>query len=143
MNTEPRTPAVSQRLLSTGVPGLDRLLGGGLLSASLYLLEGRAGAGKTILASQIAFHRAAMNDKVVYVTLVAEAHGKLLNHLRQLSFFDEAAIGRSIVLLSGSRPLLTSGLDGLMSFLVDVVRDHQPSFMVLDGFRAALTAIER
>lgn len=72
--------------VTTGVPGLDEILGGGFVGGGLYLIEGMAGAGKTILSSQIAFHRVAQGDKVLYITLIAESHTKLLSHLRALSF---------------------------------------------------------
>ena len=35
-----------------GVPGLDDILGGGLVKGGLYLIEGMAGAGKTTLSDQ-------------------------------------------------------------------------------------------
>ncbi len=38
-----------QRRISTGVPGLDDVLNGGLTLDRLYLLQGRPGAGKTTL----------------------------------------------------------------------------------------------
>ena len=37
---------------TTGVPGLDDILNGGLLSHRLYLIDGDPGAGKTTLALQ-------------------------------------------------------------------------------------------
>ena len=40
------------RLLRVGVPGLDDILGGGLVANRLYLLEGAPGAGKTTVALQ-------------------------------------------------------------------------------------------
>jgi KaiC/GvpD/RAD55 family RecA-like ATPase len=40
--------AVSRRV-STGVPGLDRMLGGGLIAGRPYLLTGGSGSGKTLL----------------------------------------------------------------------------------------------
>jgi circadian clock protein KaiC len=43
--------------LSSGVPGLDRVLGGGLFDGGVYIVEGMPGAGKTILANQICFHQ--------------------------------------------------------------------------------------
>ena len=42
------TPA----LLSTGIPGLDLVLGGGLPANRVYLIEGMPGTGKTTLALQ-------------------------------------------------------------------------------------------
>jgi circadian clock protein KaiC len=38
--------------VTTGVPGLDDILGGGLVKGELYLIEGMAGAGKTTLSDQ-------------------------------------------------------------------------------------------
>ena len=40
--------------LSTGVPGLDDILCGGLTPSRLYLLEGTPGTGKTTLMSLLA-----------------------------------------------------------------------------------------
>ena len=35
--------------MSTGVPGLDTVLGGGLLKGGVYMVTGPPGGGKTIL----------------------------------------------------------------------------------------------
>ena len=48
----------SHRMLPTDIPGLDALLGGGLLPSALVFIVGPPGAGKTILAHQILFHHA-------------------------------------------------------------------------------------
>ena len=44
---------------ATGIEGLDRVLNGGLIEGASYIVQGRPGAGKTILSNQIAFSRAA------------------------------------------------------------------------------------
>jgi circadian clock protein KaiC len=124
-------------VLSTGVPGLDEVLAGGLLRNGLHLVEGRAGSGKTILASQIAFHRAAQGDKVLYLTVLAESHGKLISHLRRLAFFDETLVPSRFEVLSGYQPLLDKGLDGLLGQVLRVVQEESPALLVIDGFRAA------
>ena len=46
MASRPELPSASASgLVSTGVPGLDDVLGGGLTPARLYLVEGTPGAG--------------------------------------------------------------------------------------------------
>lgn len=76
--------AESKTFISTGVPGLDLILGGGLTKERLYLLEGDPGAGKTTLALQFLIEGAKQGETVLYVTLaeneielraVASAHG--------------------------------------------------------------------
>lgn len=131
MSTLPRLPR-----LETGVPGLDRILGGGLHQGGLYLIQGSTGTGKTILSGQIAFHLARRKQRAVLVTLIAESHGKLLHHLSELDFFDEALLTDQVVLLSGYQKLLDEGLRGLLTFLAATLRDYRPVFLVLDGFSA-------
>ncbi|MFW6092667.1 MAG: RAD55 family ATPase [Pseudomonadota bacterium] len=123
-------------LMATGVPGVDEVLGGGLVAQGLYLVEGKAGAGKTIFAMQTAFHRARRGDRVVYVSLIAESHGKMLRHLQGLDFFDERRIGDEITLISGYRALVEEGLDGLVAFVAQLLRDCRADLLVLDGFRS-------
>ena len=70
-------------LLRMGVPGLDDILGGGLVANRLYLLEGAPGAGKTTVALQFLREGAALNERVLYVTLSeteAELRGVALSH---------------------------------------------------------------
>lgn len=75
---------VSKDFISTGIPGLDYVLGGGLTKERLYLLEGDPGSGKTTMALQFLIEGARLGEKVLYITLaennvelraVADAHG--------------------------------------------------------------------
>ncbi|CAO4186290.1 ATPase domain-containing protein [Methylorubrum aminovorans] len=59
----------SDTRISTGVPGLNEILGGGLTPDRLYLLEGTPGTGKTTLALQFLLEGAARGERSLYVTL--------------------------------------------------------------------------
>nr|WP_315395938.1 ATPase domain-containing protein [uncultured Duganella sp.] len=70
--------------LSSGVPGLDHVLAGGLTRDRLYLVEGEPGTGKTTLALQFLNEGARRGEPVLYITLaetavelrsVAQSHG--------------------------------------------------------------------
>jgi circadian clock protein KaiC len=72
------------RRIPTGVAGLDDVLGGGLPSGHLYLVEGDPGTGKTTLALQFLLDGIRQGENVIYVTLseskaeleaVARSHG--------------------------------------------------------------------
>lgn len=54
---------------STGVPGLDEILGGGFISERLYLVDGRPGAGKTTLALQYLLDGVSRGERCLYITL--------------------------------------------------------------------------
>src|SRR4051812_39577293 len=75
---------LSTAFISTGIPGLDNVLGGGLTKERLYLLEGDPGSGKTTMALQFLVEGAKNGEVVLYITLaenntelraVADAHG--------------------------------------------------------------------
>ena len=55
--------------ISTGLPGLDEVLCGGLTPNRLYLVEGTPGTGKTTLALQFLLAAAAQGEPSLYVTL--------------------------------------------------------------------------
>ncbi|MES2742317.1 MAG: ATPase domain-containing protein [Pseudomonadota bacterium] len=130
----PSKQAVS--LLRTGVAGFDQILGGGFPANSLYLIQGLAGSGKTTLACQIGFVHAHQGKKVVILTLIAETHGKMLNHLSNFSFFEEALVGPHIVFYSAYSNLVKGGLRDLLQFMTGILAEQRPDVMIIDGFRS-------
>lgn len=123
--------------VSTSVAGLDVILGGGLLSGGIYMVTGRPGAGKTILANQVCFGHLARGGRALYVSLLAETHTQLIAHLETLSFFDKARVGDGISYISGYATIEQEGLDGLLKLLRRAVREHGSDLLVLDGLVTA------
>ena len=60
---------VVESSLSTGIAGLDDVLGGGLTPRHLYVIEGLPGTGKTTLALQFLREGARCGERVMYITL--------------------------------------------------------------------------
>ena len=133
-------PAVRIPLLQTGVSGFDEILGGGFPAHSLYLIQGLAGSGKTTLACQIGFQHAHQGKKVLILTLIAETHGKMLNHLSSFSFFDEKLVGERIIFLGAYNELLKGGLRELLKSIAATLADQRPDIMIIDGFRTVREA---
>src|SRR5215207_1133695 len=98
--------------VETGVPGLDTVLAGGLFRGGVYIIEGSPGSGKTTLGNQICFHRAHAGESTIYITLLAEAHTRMISHLRQMEFFRPELIPSSIYYISAFKVLEGNGLDG-------------------------------
>src|SRR5579872_4999248 len=84
------------RKLSTGVRGLDDILGGGIPEFSFNIIAGMPGCGKTTLAHQIAFANATPTKPALYFTVVGEPILKMLRYQQQYSFFDESRLGKDI-----------------------------------------------
>jgi len=66
---------------STGVAGLDHVLGGGIARNRLHLLEGSPGTGKTTIALQFLLAGAAVGEIGIYITL-AETEEELRDGAR-------------------------------------------------------------
>jgi circadian clock protein KaiC len=120
--------------LPSGVPGFDTVLKGGFLKGGVYLLLGPPGAGKTILANQISFsHAQNQGGSVVYVTLLAESHSRMMGNLRGLEFFRDSLVAQSVHYLSGYRALEQEGLKGLLALVAGVVREKKATLLLVDG----------
>src|SRR3982750_3800401 len=126
--------------LHSAVPGLDLILGGGLFRTGVYIIQGLPGCGKTILANQICYGHVAQGGTAVYVTLLAESHTRMLQHLSGLSFFDVNALPERLAYISGFHELEKNGLKGLATMLRREMRSRSAGVLVLDGLVAAAEA---
>ena len=83
----------------TGIPGLDDVLNGGLISNRLYLIDGDPGAGKTTLALQFLLEGVRSGEKCLYITLSetkeelsagADSHGWSLEDIEIVELIADA-----------------------------------------------------
>src|ERR1700745_622220 len=118
MNSKADQAVSSERgRVSTGIAGLDTILGGGVFEGGLCIIQGAPGAGKTILGNQICFHHVAEGGRALYVTLLAENHARMMLHIGQLRFFDERLIPDRVYYISAFRVLEESGLSAVLDLL--------------------------
>ncbi len=132
----PELNSLAQRL-RTGIAGLDRILGGGLLVSGVYIVQGPPGGGKTILANQICFHHASLGGHAVYVTLLAESHSRMFSHMQEMAFFDAGAIPDRVYYLGGFSVLQAKGLDALVGLIRGAIDKRKASLLVVDGLISA------
>jgi circadian clock protein KaiC len=132
MPTEKPDRPILKRI-ATGVPGLDTVLRGGFLRGGIFIVQGSPGAGKTILGNQICFHHAAKGGRALYVTFLAENHARMLLHIGQLDFFEEAIIPDHLYYISAFRVLEQEGLAAVLNLLRREVQARGASLLVLDG----------
>ncbi|KQT60706.1 MULTISPECIES: ATPase domain-containing protein [unclassified Aureimonas] len=98
----PETRAIStEGRISTGIPGLDDILGGGFTADRLYLVEGTPGTGKTTLSLQFLLAGVEAGESGLYITLsetaeelraVAATHGWTLDALSIFELVGEEGL---------------------------------------------------
>ena len=130
----------SDRLVETGVAGLDELLHGGLPPDRQYLIQGDPGAGKTTLALQFALTGAERGETVLYITTsetireiheIAASHGWSLDKLRVHYHTSGAALGADAqqTIFHPAEVELPKSIDAMM----EIVEQVKPSRLVIDS----------
>lgn len=124
--------------LSTGVPGLDVLLGGGLTEFSFTLIAGAPGSGKTTLAHQIMFALAQPERRALFFTVLGEPPLKMLRYQQQFSFFDMDKVGPAIRYVNLSDDLRAGDFSGVLERIMREVEDFSPGMVFVDSFRSVV-----
>lgn len=130
----------NQTRLSTGIPGLDDILYGGLGKGFLYLIEGSPGAGKTTLALQFLIAGAKNGEKGLYISLaeseaelrhVAASHGMNLDNVT-ISKISPPEISGDAGQYTVFQPAEVE-LGDVMETILAKVREVAPSRVVIDS----------
>jgi circadian clock protein KaiC len=135
-------PRRALRLLSTGVPGLDAVLGGGLPEFSFNMLAGSPGAGKTTLAQQILFANATPERPALYFTVLGEPTVKMLRYQQQFHFFRPELIGSAVHYLNLSEEVASGDLGAVLDRITREVEQHTPGLVVVDSFRTMRAGVD-
>ncbi|KQQ87789.1 ATPase domain-containing protein [Massilia sp. Leaf139] len=130
------TDKVELRLLASGVPGLDTVLGGGLPELSFNIIGGAPGSGKTTFAQQLMFGMAGSGRKALFFTAMGEPPVKMLRYQQQFDFFDVAKIGNEVNFISLAASVEQGDYDIVLAEILEAVRLHAPALVFFDSFRS-------
>src|SRR6476659_2340005 len=137
------TDKVPIRRLSTGVPGLDAVLGGGLPEFSFNVVAGSPGAGKTTLVQQIMFALARPDRPALFFTVLGEPPLKMLRYQQQFGFFDAAKVNASVRFSNLAKEALGGGLEEVLKRIVQEVEAASPAVVIVDSFRSVIQAAQQ
>ncbi|MBO1079900.1 circadian clock protein KaiC [Roseomonas haemaphysalidis] len=122
---------VSSEVISSGVPGLDSMLGaGGFFCGSSVLLSGVAGTGKTSFATSFAAAACARGERVLYF-MFEESAGQVTRNATSIGLDLGQHVASGLLRFEAARP----SLYGLEMHLARMHRD-------LDAFRPQLVVVD-
>jgi circadian clock protein KaiC len=134
MRTE--DPAIRLGRVSTGVAGLDDVLGGGIPASSITVLSGEPGSGKTVLALQMLFHAARAGKRSLYFTTLSEPSLKLVRHMQGFRFFDPRLLDEQVRFVDLGSTLRARDPEGALATVAERVEEGEPDLVVIDSFKA-------
>jgi circadian clock protein KaiC len=126
----PKGYKLSTERLSTGVGGLDDLLGGGVLRGSTSLIAGPTGAGKTTICLQFAARGVEAGEKALYVNF-QENPIQLARSLDLLGVDPDGAARRGMHFLYMSPVELQ--IDHVIVTMFALLREHGVRRVVIDS----------
>ena len=129
----PRVPENYESLterLSTGVPGLDDMLGGGLFAGSTTLVVGMTGAGKTTMALQFALEGAKHGEPTLYVNF-QENPAQLRRAISNLGSDPEEARMNGLGVLYASPVELQ--IDSIVVEIFEAIKSGSIKRLVIDA----------
>ncbi len=131
----------SLRLVPTGVPNLNNILGGGIPLYSVNIIAGPSGSGKTILTQQILFHNCKDNARGIFFTTLSEPAFKMIRYQQQFSYFDLDRLNQNVYFIDIGQVLRTKSLDDALRVINQHVEEIEAQFIAIDSFKAVYELI--
>jgi circadian clock protein KaiC len=128
-------PTASEKKLSTGVEGLDKMMHGGVFKGSVTLIEGATGIGKTTLCLHFLATNALKGEKALYISY-EEPVGQIKRTMKSVGLDPEKLSDKFIVDYYVPEALTPLHYHTLLREMLDL---HEPTVIALDS----ITAMQR
>lgn len=129
---------VSSKRISTGVPGLDKMLGGkGLFRGSSVLVSGSSGTGKTSIAAYFANECCKRNEKCLFLSF-EESPMQIVRNMRSIGLNLEPYMKKGLLEFNSFRPGLY-GLEMHLASIYKMVQTVKPQCVIVDPITDLVT----
>jgi circadian clock protein KaiC len=127
--------AASDEVISTGVPGLNQMLGaGGFFRGTSVLVSGTAGTGKTSLAAHFIEAVCARGERCLYFAF-EESPAQIVRNMRSIGLDLQPRIDSGLLRFEAARPSLF-GLEMHLARMYREIEEFAPAATVLDPISA-------
>ena len=122
---------VSHEQISTGIPGLDEMLGGkGLFRGSTVMLSGTAGTGKTSVAAHLANTTCRRRERCMFFSF-EESPAQILRNMGSIGINLAPHVRRRLLQFHSDRPT-THGLEVHLVRIYKLIEECQPRLVIID-----------
>jgi circadian clock protein KaiC len=122
---------VSAERVSTGVPGLDDMLGGaGVFRGSGILVSGSSGTGKTTIGASFADAACKRGESVLFFSF-EESEAEIHRNMSSIGLDLTGWVDRGLLHFHCERPT-TRGLEDHLAMMQQLIQEKAPSLVVID-----------
>jgi circadian clock protein KaiC len=130
--------AVSRERVSTGVPQLDAMLGGGgVYRGSSVLVSGTAGSGKSSLAAHFITAACRRGERAVYFAF-EESQDQVVRNMSSIGVDLATPLREGRLSFHAARPTVF-GLEGHLAIMHKRVREADPALVIIDPISTFLS----
>ena len=127
--------SASDDVISTGIPGLNQMLGaGGFYRGTSVLVSGTAGTGKTSLAAHFIEAACARGDRCLYFAF-EESPAQIVRNMRSIGLDLQPRVDAGLLRFEAARPSLF-GLEMHLARMYREIEEFAPAAVVLDPISA-------
>ena len=127
--------AASDEVISTGIPGLNQMLGaGGFYIGTSILVSGTAGTGKTSLAAHFVEAVCARGQRCLYFAF-EESPAQIIRNMRSIGLDLQPRVDAGLLRFEAARPSLF-GLEMHLARMYREIEEFEPAAVVLDPISA-------
>lgn len=147
IDPEPRLQEVSLERVSTGIPRLDDMMGGGLFRASSTLLSGAPGTAKTTLGAKF-LENVCRHGESALAVFFDESPAEIVRNVRSVGIDLKPYVASGLLKMHGMVDR-SAAADEFAHEIAELVRMHQPRHVLIDpasifnGTQNAQNAIRR
>jgi circadian clock protein KaiC len=122
---------VSSETVSSGIQGLDEMLGGkGFYKGSSVLINGTAGTAKTTFLSSFADETCKGKKRCLYFAF-EESEKQLLRNMKQIGIDLEPHVKKGLLKIHASRPTV-HGLEMHLVTIHKLIKEFKPDVVIID-----------
>ena len=127
--------SASDDVISTGIPGLNQMLGaGGFYRGTSILVTGTAGTGKTSLAAHFVEAACARGNRCLYFAF-EESPAQIIRNMRSIGLDLRPRVDAGLLRFEAARPSLF-GLEMHLARMYREIEEFAPAAVVLDPISA-------
>jgi circadian clock protein KaiC len=127
--------AASDVVISTGIPGLNQMLGaGGFYTGTSVLVSGTAGTGKTSMAAHFVDSVCERGERCLYFAF-EESPAQIIRNMRSIGLDLKPRIDAGLLRFEAARPSLF-GLEMHLARMYREIEAFEPAAVVLDPISA-------